>query len=218
QAWVKAKQEGRDPGEIEMPAGGIADLDFKYHSVSGTIELEPVSTYLGPAVRGRFHGHVMNYNPETKQFDLQGEPIDFQLNSVVGRFEIDRPIYADPDRALRIDAVDDASLERPQKIGELRGTIPRPITDWIAVPLEKERVGRLHFTLGKTYDLALVYTWVASLLNVLVLWDAYEGPAYGFGDEKPEDDDSDPSKKQKTDAKQDKTHTASESASAASSA
>jgi hypothetical protein len=39
----------------------------------------------------------------------------------------------------------------------------------------------------------MVYTWIAALLNVLVMWDAFEGPAYGYGDEKPEDE-ADPSK------------------------
>lgn len=195
EAWAKAIQEGRELGEIEVQEGNFDNLDFKYLSISGAIDLEPISTYLGPAVRGRFVGHVMNYNPETNQFDIQGDPIELPLNSVVGRFEIERPIYADPDRALRIDVVSEGDSERPQKVGELRGTIPRPVTDWLAVPLEQERIGRLHFKLGKTYDLALVYTWVASLLNVLVLWDAFEGPAYGYGDEKPEDDDSDSSKK-----------------------
>lgn len=36
---------------------------------------------------------------------------------------------------------------------------------------------------GKTYDIGLIYTTVAGLLNVLAIYDAYEGPAYGRGDE-----------------------------------
>lgn len=206
-AWAKAAGEGMD--EVIVETEGASDI--RLVSVSGEIELEPISTYIGPAVKGRFTGHLMRYNQETKQFDIQGEPIELQLNSVVGRFEIDSPIYADPDRAMRIDVVGDANQERPLKIGELRGTIPRPLTDWIAVPLEPERVGRLHFKLGKTYDLALVYTWVASLLNVLVLWDAYQGPAYGYGDEKPEEDDPDSSKKPNAESNPDKTDSSKDS-------
>ena len=63
--------------------------------------------------------------------------------------------------------------------------------------LAGEKLSRLHYELGKTYDLAMVYTWIAALLNVLVLWDAFEGPAYGYGDETPEGD-SDASKPGKT--------------------
>ena len=28
-----------------------------------------------------------------------------------------------------------------------------------------------------------VFTLIAGLLNILAIWDAFEGPAYGFGDE-----------------------------------
>jgi TM2 domain-containing membrane protein YozV len=36
---------------------------------------------------------------------------------------------------------------------------------------------------GKPYEIGLIYTTVAGLLNVLAIYDAYEGPAYGRGDE-----------------------------------
>jgi hypothetical protein len=36
------------------------------------------------------------------------------------------------------------------------------------------------------FELALVFTWIAGLLNILAVWDALEGPAYGYGDEEPE--------------------------------
>ncbi|MDG3006288.1 DUF6677 family protein [Paludisphaera mucosa] len=36
---------------------------------------------------------------------------------------------------------------------------------------------------GKPYEIGLIYTTVAGLLNVLAIYDAYEGPAYGYGDE-----------------------------------
>ncbi|MFT5091852.1 MAG: hypothetical protein ACI93T_000671, partial [Porticoccaceae bacterium] len=37
--------------------------------------------------------------------------------------------------------------------------------------------------------LALVYTWIAGLLNILAVWDALQGPAYGYGDEEPDSDE-----------------------------
>ncbi len=40
----------------------------------------------------------------------------------------------------------------------------------------------LHRQLGKFYELALTFTMIAGLLNILVILDAVEGPAYGYGD------------------------------------
>ena len=37
--------------------------------------------------------------------------------------------------------------------------------------------------------MASVFTWIAGLLNLLVIWDAVDGPAYGYGDEKKEEDE-----------------------------
>ncbi len=103
---------------------------------------------------------------------------------------------------LAIDIVEDASAGQEKTVGRIRGAIPRPVLDRLAVPLEQQRLDQLHSQYGKTYDLALVYTWIASLLNVLVMWDALEGPAYGYGDEKLEGE-ADASKSGKQDAEGD---------------
>ncbi len=52
---------------------------------------------------------------------------------------------------------------------------------------------QLHAELGKIHELALVFTWIAGLLNILAVWDAIDGPAYGYGDE-PEPDPDEESK------------------------
>ena len=114
----------------------------------------------------------------------------------------DPKVYADEGRITAIDVVEANQSGPLKKVGELEGTIPRPVLDRLAVPLERERLDRLHSEYGKTYDLALVYTWIASLLNVLVIWDALEGPAYGYGDEKPENEEE-ASKSGKKDAEGD---------------
>lgn len=44
-------------------------------------------------------------------------------------------------------------------------------------------INGLHLRLGKVYEIGTIYTTVAGLLNVLAVYDAYEGPAYGRGDE-----------------------------------
>src|SRR3954447_1630700 len=44
----------------------------------------------------------------------------------------------------------------------------------------------LHPRLGKLVEVGYMYTAVAGLLNVLAIYDAYEGPAYGGRDDEPE--------------------------------
>ena len=72
--------------------------------------------------------------------------------------------------------------------GMIEGTIPRPFLDHFQVPLTDEALQHLNGKLGKQYELALVYTWIAGLLNLLAVWDAAAGPAYGYGDEEEEDE------------------------------
>ena len=67
--------------------------------------------------------------------------------------------------------------------GFVEGTVPRPVTSHFQVPLEDAALQHVHGRLGKFYELALVYTWIAGLLNVLAVWDCIQGPAYGYGDE-----------------------------------
>ena len=44
----------------------------------------------------------------------------------------------------------------------------------------------LHPRLGKLVEIGTIYTTVAGLLNILAIYDAYEGPAYQEYDEQPE--------------------------------
>jgi len=78
-------------------------------------------------------------------------------------------------------------LEQPGgglEAGLIEGTIPRGFWDWFQVPLEDSAEQDLNGRLGgKRYELAMVFTWIAGLLNILVVWDAIQGPAYGYGDE-----------------------------------
>jgi hypothetical protein len=68
-------------------------------------------------------------------------------------------------------------------LGRIYGTIPRAFTDHYQVPIEDSALQHLIRKHGKFFELALVYTWIAGLLNVLAVWDAVSGPAYGYGDE-----------------------------------
>lgn len=178
--WMEGERE------FTVGTGESPDPEYQYYRLKGQIELRPTASDIGPQVEGRFTGHINPWNADTQSYEETGEAVEFPLSSEVGKFEIDPKIYADRQRSLKIPILGESENGRPERVGVLRGTIPRPIGNWLAVPLEPEKLNRLHYELGKTYDLALVYTWVAALLNVLVLWDAFEGPAYGYGDERPE--------------------------------
>ena len=63
------------------------------------------------------------------------------------------------------------------------GSIPRPFLDSYGVPPDQDQLQEVTGRLGKLHELALVFTWIAGLLNILAIWDCVQGPAYGFGDE-----------------------------------
>ncbi len=98
-------------------------------------------------------------------------------------------VYSGSERKFYAQIVDDES--RIENLGWVEGTIPRSLVNHLLAPLSDDAMQHLHGRLGKYYELALVYTWIAGLLNVLAIWDAIQGPAYGYGDEKPGEAESD---------------------------
>ena len=135
--------------------------------VSGTIELEPAMGQFGQTVEGRFVGAFED-----------GRPVELHLGEHVS---LDEPIKADPRREFVASVVDADGGQRI--VGTLAGSIPRPFHNWFVVPVSTEQERELHGDLGKFHELAMVFTWVAGLLNILAIWDALEGPAYGYGDD-----------------------------------
>ena len=134
---------------------------------AGTVNLSSVGGDYGPEMRGTFIGK------------LDGQPVDFKLG---GRYELDKPIKAGFRRKL-VCGVLDADAEAGAAGRLMDGTIPRSFLDAYGSPPDPDQLQDLGRRLGKQYELALVFTWIAGLLNVLVIWDCLFGPAYGFGDE-----------------------------------
>jgi hypothetical protein len=132
--------------------------------VKGTLTLETVQGGFGETIGGKFVG----------QTDA-GKPIELALRENV---DLDRPIAADWKRHVSGDgrAADGVS-------GQLHGSIPRPIQNWFGSPLDDAEEQELEGRLGKWHELAVVLTWIAGLLNMLAIWDALEGPAYGYNDD-----------------------------------
>ena len=135
----------------------------------GTVKLEPLEGQFGVVdVHGTFEG------------TLDGKPVKLELGG--SRFELDRRIKAGFRRRLDCSVIDpDAkSNSIPQWIS---GAIPRSFVDGYGAPPDPEQLQEINGRLGKIYELALVFTWIAGLLNILAIWDCVLGPAYGFGDE-----------------------------------
>ena len=152
------------------------DVDAEFSDVEGLIHLNPIVDNYGDKVL-----------TGTVELKVNGEIREFQLGPYV---QLGKPIEASEERALSASIV---SSDRPQdSIGSIRGSIPRPFFDWYQVPMQQDEVLALHGKLGKFHEIAMVFTWVAGLLNVLAIWDAVEGPAYGFGEESTESEDQKP--------------------------
>ncbi len=142
-------------------AAGLAD-----GFVIGQIELRPGTRPTeGRVVQGTFTGTL-----DKKEITLKLE----------GTPKLGKAVSADPYREIEVDVVDNA--EPPQAIGRLRGEIPRSFLDRFEAPPDERYYLDLHGKLGKFHELAMTFTMIAGLLNILVILDAVEGPAYGFGD------------------------------------
>ena len=69
--------------------------------------------------------------------------------------------------------------------GRFEGSFPRPLWDWYGAPLfdvdsaRANSLDRAHRDLGSRFELGVVYTMIAGLLNLLAIFDAVFGPAYG---------------------------------------
>ncbi|MBS0202929.1 MAG: TM2 domain-containing protein [Planctomycetes bacterium] len=145
----------------ENPEGGV---------LVGTVKFDVVDGQFGQEIHGSFEG------------TLDGQPTKLELGG--GRFEIDRPIKAGFRRMLHCNVVE--SDTKPNTAPRyIKGSIPRPFINAYGSPPDPDQLQEINGRLGKIYELALVFTWIAGLLNVLAIWDCVMGPAYGFGDEHP---------------------------------
>ena len=61
-----------------------------------------------------------------------------------------------------------------------RDSGPLPVLDRFAFPPTKAELSELNARLNERWEIAVLYTRVAGLLNVFVIWDAYGGPAVWY--------------------------------------
>jgi len=137
--------------------------------VEGTVQLTPATGPFGKSIAGTFRG----------TYRLAGEParpVEWPLEGVT----LGRRIQPGLRRTLKATLLD---APEGNSVGELQAGIPRSFLDGFGAPATMAEEESLHGELGKFHELAMVLTWIAGLLNVLAIWDAVDGPAYGYGDE-----------------------------------
>lgn len=139
--------------------------------VSGTVSLSPVNPEGSRTVTGTLQG-----------VDREGTQINYELGGLI---QLGRAVFGSPRREIRCDVVARNGIEIR---GELLGSVERPMINWFQAPRDTYELDRLHGELSRKFDIASMFTWIAGLLNLLAIWDAADGPAYAYGDEKPEDD------------------------------
>ncbi len=158
--------------------------------VSGQLQLdlEDKKRPFGPEIRGHFRGVLDAGEHREVEFDLAG-PVEIAprlLGSGNVTLRLDdknhQKEYSSSQRYISCRIVAPRG-EFDSPVGQLEGTIPRAFWDWFQMPLEEDAVQELNGRLGRRYEIALLFTWVAGFLNLLAVWDALEGPAYGYGDE-----------------------------------
>ena len=159
---ISGPQEYAFTGQVELrePTGNRAG------PVVGTLSLVPAQSELGPAISGQFTG------------TLNKELLTLKLKDNV---RLEEPVRSGRQAPVvgSVESVDG------KYIGELHGQIPRPLMNWFACPLDQDEEVEWHRDRGKYQELAMVFVWVAGLMNLLAIWDAVEGPAYGISDEEP---------------------------------
>lgn len=152
-------------------------------TVQGHVESKAVAGAFGDTIRGTFSGELLTE-------DGRSQPLELTLG---GPLETGVPIAAGEERYLRTNVIEVREDGSDVDVGRIDGFIPRNFINHFAAPLQDKDKEELNGRLGKYFELAKIFTWIAGLLNVLAVWDALEGPAYGYGDEE-EDESSDENK------------------------
>lgn len=194
------------PGEVleefntEFTGRLLDHITFRDVDITGQIAgvLQVGDYSYGIEFIGRFEGQTSDGKPVS--FDLLGtlNTGDLQLgHRITGLDDVTmtksgsgQAAFSGDRRRFHVPVVD-----KTAHLGIIEGTIPRPFYNHLLAPLNDESLQHLNGKLGKRYELALVYTWIAGLLNILAIWDALQGPAYGYGDEEPETEGASSDKK-----------------------
>lgn len=174
-------------GPIQSDFQGLLSHGFGDRTseiVTGTIELNPANEQGSSMATGTLHAVLAD-----------GSKRDYPLG---GEIKLGREVFGSPRREVRCDVFgqDDEGRE---VLFKLEGSVSRSFVNWFQAPRDTLELDRLNGALSQNFDIGSVFTWIAGLLNLLAIWDAAEGPAYGYGDEEEIPDDDEPAPAKKTD-------------------
>lgn len=187
-ALVQQYRFARQPGHLLLLTEDLSSdfvgvfesrMNGRSIPVTGKLHLTPTKPGAVKA-KGTFSGVLANQTPVSA--DISGD------------VRLDKEVWGSPRRRIVIDElsgleVDGVAMRR------LDGSVKRSFVDYYQAPRDSLELDRLHGKLSHSYDIACVFTWIAGLLNLMAIWDAYEGPAYGYGDEEEDEDDDRPGEK-----------------------
>lgn len=158
--------------------------------VKGTIELSPRQADTPRYWKGKVKGKLTTAEGT---HDIEGEMERGWLESEVAPW---------PERRVAGQFVGHLD-QQPDETYKLEGFIPRTLWNSFEAPLQDPRsndlagepsdLDRAHKELGGRFELGVVYTMIAGLLNILAIYDAYEGPAYENDEEEEQTDKPPPS-------------------------
>ncbi|MES2792556.1 MAG: DUF6677 family protein [Planctomycetota bacterium] len=176
-------------GAFDGALAGVSFTDGRkgYFRVRGQLEIQPSEDdTFRRSITGRFTGtvHIVDENGAGVP---EGAPVEVTVNYLES---LEPEIFPSSHRALKCTVKGRISGPKGGDISaDLRGKVLNVRSLWnrYGAPLDAEGLEAAHGDLGKYFEIALVYTWIAGLLNLLAIWDAFEGPAYGYGDEEPAD-------------------------------
>lgn len=157
-------------GELNSEFTGIIHNRNSAIPVTGQLNLTPS----GGGSVGAFDGKT-----------LDGQDVSISID---GPLKLGRKVFGSPRREIELRGLT-AAEDDPLQPFEMSGYVSRPFIDWYQAPRDNAELDRLHGKLSQNFDIACVFTWIAGLLNLMAIWDAYDGPAYGYGDEEPDEEE-----------------------------
>lgn len=189
------KPEDRSQIELKGPLSGqfdgelagvrFADQRLAYFKVRGQLDVQPSDDdTFRRSVTGRFTGTIQLLD-ESEAGVPDGAPVEATIHYLES---LEPEIFPSPHRELRCQVKGRITGPKGGDFeADLHGKVlnTRSLMNRYGAPLDAEGLEAAHGDLGKYFEIALVYTWIAGLLNLLAIWDAFEGPAYGYGDEEP---------------------------------
>ncbi len=166
--------------------GRTADMQDVRLEVAGEIEIvpRPKGHMNHQLVEGRFTGTARKAVTDDGSVNafLQPQQIELVLNSLG---EVEPEVFPSPNREVELQVRGSRLLSNGTLTGSVEGV--RGFFNRYTAPLDDDGLRAAHAGLGKLFELGQLFTWIAGLLNVLAIWDALEGPAYGWSDEEDEE-------------------------------